>query len=329
MKQTLRNKTALILAVDGKHKYSHLVDLLLVILISLNVLAIILESIESFKAQHHALLSAFDTFSVLVFTIEYGLRAWSCVELSRYRRLTPSKARLRYMMTPLALVDLLSILPFYLMFFFSLDLRILRVIRLLRVFKLTRYSGAMNLVLSVFKEEAHAFIASFIVLVIVLILASSGIYLIEHKLQPEHFGSIPEAMWWAMTTLTTVGYGDVVPITPLGKIFGGLITIVGMGMVALPAGILASGFAEQIHRRRSIYQERLAHFLGDGIVSKSEKLSLELLRERLGLTHEEVEELTHDYLHKYQATLRVCPHCHKPLIQERKGDRKTDNEGEN
>jgi voltage-gated potassium channel len=228
----------------------------------------------------------------------------------------------------MAIIDLLAILPFYLAFFISIDLRFLRVVRLLRVFKLTRYSGAMNLVLSVFKEEAHAFLASIVVLLIVLILASSGIYLLEHKLQPEHFGSIPAAMWWAMTTLTTVGYGDVVPITPWGKIFGGLITVIGMGMVALPAGILASGFAEQIHRRRSIYQERLQHFLGDGVVTKTEKLSLDHLRERLGLTHEEVEELTHEYLHKYQSSIRQCPHCNKPLVQERTGDRDKANQPE-
>ena len=143
------------------------------------------------------------------------------------------------------------------MFFMSIDLRFLRVIRLLRIFKLTRYSGAMNLVLSVFKEEASAFFAAFFVLLMLLILASSGIYLLEHEVQPDNFGTIPDAMWWAMATLTTVGYGDVVPITPIGKLFGGFITIIGMGMVALPAGILASGFADQVHRRRTEYTEQI------------------------------------------------------------------------
>ncbi len=320
MTYSRRQTIAQLLAVDGKHRYSLHVDTLLVVLISLNIIAIILESMEDFKARYDFWLTGFDIFSVLVFTIEYILRVWSCVDMSRFKHLPPEKARLRYMLTPLAVIDLLAILPFYLMFFVSFDLRFLRAVRLLRVFKLTRYSSAMNLLLSVFKEEAHAFIASFIVLTILLIIASSGIYLLEHNLQPEHFGSIPASMWWAVTTLTTVGYGDAVPITPMGKIFGGVITIIGMGMVALPAGILASGFSEQIHRRRSIYQEKLEQTLGDGVVTKTEKLSLEHLRERLGLTSEEVEELTHEYLKKYQSNLRQCPHCNKPLVQERRGE---------
>ena len=317
----LRSATAQILAVDGKHRLSRLADGVLITLISLNVIAIILESMASFKAQHHTALAAFDTFSVVVFTIEYILRLWSCVDQQKYRGVAALKARLRYAITPMAIIDLLAILPFYLAFFVSIDLRFLRVVRLLRVFKLTRYSGAMNLVLSVFKDEAHAFFASFGVLIILLILASSGIYFLEHQQQPDNFGSIPESMWWAMTTLTTVGYGDVVPITPMGKVFGGLITIIGMGMVALPAGILASGFAEQIHRRRSIYQRRLQRIFGDGVVTRSESLSLEQLRERLGLTHEEVEELTHEYLQHYQDSLRQCPHCKQPLITQRQTDR--------
>lgn len=321
MSQSLRKEVARILSVDGNHRYSRTVDIFLVSLISLNVLAIIFESIESVEAQHHQALLIFEAFSVIIFTIEYLLRIWACVEFHGYENDRPAKARLRYMFTPLALIDLVAILPFYLMLLFPVDLRFLRVVRLLRVFKLTRYSGAMNLVLSVFKEEANAFFAAFFVLLMLMVLASSGIYVIEHQAQPERFGSIPDAMWWAMATLTTVGYGDVVPITPLGKFFGGLITIIGVGMVALPAGILASGFADQIHRRRSLFEERLEQVLEDGELSQNEQLDLEHLREKLGLSSDDVEELTHEYLKKYQHSLRQCPHCHKPLIRERRSDR--------
>lgn len=319
---TSRRKTiARILSVDGQHRFSRVADVLLISLICLNVIAIILESIPEFEEAYYRQLHLFDAFSVIVFSIEYGLRVWTSVELAGYQHLSPGKARRKYMLTPLAVIDLLAIAPFYLSFFFALDLRFLRAVRLLRVFKLTRYSGAMNLVLTVFKEEANAFFAAFFVLITLLILTSSGIYLIEHDVQPEAFGSIPDAMWWSMATLTTVGYGDVVPITPIGKIFGGFITIIGMGMVALPAGILASGFADQVHRRRSRYEDQLEQVFGDGVITRSEQEGLNDLRDRLGLTADDVEDLTHEYLKKYQAKLRQCPHCKKPLIQERRSDR--------
>lgn len=315
-----RKQVARILSVDGQHRYSRLLDLLLISLISLNVLAIILESVSSFNHRYERALYWFEAFSVVVFTIEYLLRVWSSVELVGFNDKGAVKARLRYMMTPLALIDLLAILPFYLSIFFAVDLRFLRVIRLLRIFKLTRYSGAMNLLLSVFREEAQAFMAAFFVLLMLLILASSGIYLLEHEVQPDDFGSIPDAMWWAMATLTTVGYGDVVPITPIGKLFGGMITVIGVGMVALPAGILASGFADQVHRRRSLYEERLEQVMGDGVITHHEEADLSNLRETLGLSQDEVEGLTHAYLKKHQQAIRQCPHCHKPLIRERRSD---------
>ncbi|TXR51343.1 ion transporter [Reinekea thalattae] len=314
MLQPLRKSTARILSVDGNHRYSRIVDLVLIGLIALNVLAIILESVTEFEQQHQLALQLFDYFSVSVFTIEYLLRVWSCVELAGYEDDTPAKARLKYIFTPLAVFDFLAIAPFYLAFFISLDLRFLRVVRLLRVFKLTRYSGAMNLVLDVFKEESSAFFAAFFVLITLLILASSGIYLIEHDIQPEVFGSIPDAMWWAMATLTTVGYGDSVPVSAGGKIFGGLITIIGMGMVALPAGILASGFIDQVHRRRSLYSNQLEQVFGDGVITEEKQNNLERLREQLGLSEEDVEILTLEYLKKYPSKDLRCPHCHQPFF---------------
>ncbi|WP_196159312.1 ion transporter [Reinekea sp. G2M2-21] len=320
MIQTHRKQIARILSVDGNHRFSRTVDVLLIVLILLNVIAIVLESIPAFHDRYRAYFFAFEAFSVAVFSVEYVLRIWSCVEFAGYADTHPTKARLQYMRTPLAIIDLIAILPFYLMFIFVIDLRFLRIIRLLRIFKLTRYSGAMNLLLSVLKEEANAFLAAFSVLLMLLILASSGIYVIEHKVQPDAFGSIPDAMWWAMATLTTVGYGDVVPITVLGKIFGGFITVIGVGMVALPAGILASGFADQVHRRRSTYEERLEQVFDDGYLSPLEQADLNSLRDQLGLTEDDVEKLTHEYVKRMQHSLRQCPHCKKPLFQQRQSD---------
>ena len=136
------------------------------------------------------------------------------------------------------------------------DKRYLRVVRLLRVFKLSRYSRAMQLLLNVFKEERLSLFAAFSVLFIIMLVAACAMYTLEKDVQPEHFSSIPQAMWWALVTLTTVGYGDVTPVTDLGRLFGGLITIVGIGVVALPADILASGFSEQLSRRRQFFNWR-------------------------------------------------------------------------
>ncbi|MBU2864625.1 ion transporter [Reinekea forsetii] len=321
MKQNFRKKTAHLLSVDAGGSVSRWVDYALISLITLNVLAIIMESVPSFEARYREPLVAFEVFSVMVFTVEFILRVWSCIDTKEYQHLSPIRARLAYLRSPMALVDIIAILPFYLMMFVSIDLRFLRIIRLLRIFKLTRYSAAMNLVISVFKEEAGAFLAAFFVLMMLLVLASSGIYLLEHDIQPEVFGTIPDAMWWAMATLTTVGYGDAVPITPLGKLFGASITIIGVGMVALPAGILASGFSDLVHRRKSLYKNELEAALSDGILTHNEEQQLEALREKLGLSTSDIDDVTHAYMAKIQHSLRECPHCHQPLFRERESDR--------
>ncbi|MFB9885235.1 ion transporter [Balneatrix alpica] len=308
----LRQRLAVLLEPQGSSHWSgRLVDWLLILLIAANVVAVILESVSWFAAEHRQALLWFERVSVLIFTLEYGLRIWCAPDTHAEQQdlppLSPGKARWRYLRSPMALVDLIAIVPFYLSVFFSLDLRFLRVLRLLRVFKLTRYSAAMQMLLGVFREEAGPLGAAFFVLFILMILASSGIYLIEHQIQPEAFGSIPAAMWWAMATLTTVGYGDVTPITPLGRFFGGCITLVGMGMVALPAGILASGFSDQLHRRRQEYQQALSEALEDGHMSHSEASELEELRQELGLSESQVTLLQQKWQRRQHRC--SCPHC--------------------
>ncbi len=288
------------------------VDIFLIALIVLNVIAIVLESVPRYGNQYAQEFYRIEVFSVAIFTIEYLLRLWTAPEIRGEDGHRSGQTRLKYALSPMALIDLLAILPFYLMFFVSIDLRFLRVVRLLRIFKLTRYSGAMNILLSVLKEEASSLFAALFILLVLLMLASSGIYLIEHQIQPDAFGSIPDSMWWAMATLTTVGYGDVTPITPMGKFFGGCITVIGMGMVALPAGILASAFSDYVHRSRREYKTKLSEYLQDGDVSDSEKKELEQLRVDLGLSHEDAA-LIFNTATRHISRRIICPHCEQPL----------------
>ena len=301
-------------------RISRQVDSFIITLISLNILAVILETVSELNVQFGNAFLWFEVFSVGIFTIEYILRSWSCVENSRGRYASPVAGRVRFSLTPMALVDLIAILPFYLGMFFSLDLRFLRILRLLRIFKLTRYSSAMSLLLKVLRDEAHAFGAAFSILIIIMIFSSSGIYLFEHKAQPEAFSNIPEAVWWSVATLTTVGYGDVVPITIGGQIFGIVIMIIGIGMVALPAGILASAFSEQIRQRRVEYEDLAETILQDGLVTTDEQLKMKNARLRLGLKEEDAEKIFARIAREEIQRKGTCPHCRKPLNNRRTGD---------
>ncbi len=172
---------------------------------------------------------------------------------------------------------------------FEIDLRILRALRMLRLLKFSRYFKVMNLLLGVLKEERQSFLAAMFLLTIAMLIASTGIYIFEKDAQPDKFGSIPEAMWWAVATLTTVGYGDVTPITAMGKIFGALITIIGIGTVALPSGILASGFSDQLKRRKNTYEKELSIAMQDGIITKKERVKLEKIAEDMNLSVDQIK----------------------------------------
>jgi len=202
--------------LDHRHPSvsSKVVDLSIMVLILLNVLAVILGSVEDLYLRYQIWFDGFEFISVFCFALEYAMRVWCAVENPCYRH--PLKGRLRYMVTPMAIVDLLAFLPFYLILYTNVDARFLRVVRLIRVFKMTRYSDALDLLVTVIRRESSAFISAIFVMVIIIIFAASGIYLMEHEAQPEAFGSIPKSIWWATVTLTTVGYGDVVPVTLWG-----------------------------------------------------------------------------------------------------------------
>jgi len=296
-------------------------DIFIVILISGNILAIILESVDWVYARYGDWFFWFEIFSVAVFTVEYLLRIWSCVEHPNNQYSRAVIGRLRFAVTPMAVVDLLAILPFYLGMLLSIDLRFLRALRLVRIFKLTRYSTSMALLLKVLRDEAQSFGAAFFILIIIMIFASSGIYLFEHKTQPEAFRNIPQAVWWSVATLTTVGYGDVIPITAGGKIFGIVIMIIGIGMVALPAGILASAFSEQMRLRRIEYEDLAQAVLEDGRITPNEQLEMARARAALGLNEEDAKKIFARIAREEFHKNGVCPHCQKPLHNRRSGDK--------
>lgn len=289
--------------------WARAVEIGLIVLIALNVLAVMLETIPEYHARYKLAFDLFETVSIVVFSVEYLARLWVAPEA--HPALRAGRVRWRYLRSPMALIDLMAILPSLLAFVVPFDLRTLRVFRLLRVFKLTRYSSAMAMLLTVLQEEARSFFAGFFILFVLLVLAATGAYLAEHRAQPEDFGSIPHAMWWAMATLTTVGYGDVTPITAVGRIFGGLVTVVGVGMAALPAGILASGMNAQLHRNRDRMRQQLRVALMDGRIDPSEEAALEKLRREIGLSRAAALDIREEILLQQvpAGELCQCPHC--------------------
>lgn len=247
-----RRKLFRLLESSGRgYRLGWLVDAGLVALILLNVLAIVMGSVASVAAEHRAFLAAFELFSLVVFTLEYLARVWVAVEHPDFARLGPLRGRLRYMVRPIAVIDLLAVAPSWLAILFGFDgaFLLLRLLRLLRVLKLTRYSPALESMFSVLKSERRMLFAVFNIVVVALIGASALIHLVEHEAQPDAFGSIPQAMWWAMATMTTVGYGDVVPMTEAGKVIGAVVMLMGIGMFVLWTGVFASAFTEELRRR--------------------------------------------------------------------------------
>jgi voltage-gated potassium channel len=227
-------------------------DIFIMGLISVNVIAVILETVKSLSIQYSIFFRNFEIFSIAVFTIEYILRIWTCTINEKFRQ--PILGRIQFALTPLLVVDLMAILPFYLPMFIPLDLRFLRILRLIRIFrmfKMARYSESLKILGNVFRTKKEDLFITVFVISILLIVASSLMYFIENKAQPEAFSSIPQAMWWGVVTLTTVGYGDIYPITPAGKILGAIISLLGISIFALPTGILVSGFIEEIQRQQN------------------------------------------------------------------------------
>lgn len=230
-------------------------DYFIVALILLNVAAIVIESFQNLNSTISTLLSNFEVFSVIVFTIEYVLRIWTANLKFEHKNLINPKVR--FIASPMGIVDLLAILPFYLPMLIPIDLRfirILRLARLLRVIKLTRYSNALILIGKILKDKKDELIAAVFLTFILLLVASSLMYYIEHTAQPDAFPNILASFWWAIATLTTIGYGDVYPITGWGRVLSSIVALLGIGLVALPTGIISSSFIEEISKKSQTTQ---------------------------------------------------------------------------
>ena len=234
-------------------KASHIFDISIMALIFLSILAIILQSFENLSMSYGGVFHAFEVVTVTVFTVEYLLRIWTADLLYPEAK----HPRLKYVLSFMAIIDLLAILPFYLPFVaadfrFLRMVRLLRLFRLLRVFKLGRYFDALSVIVEVLRESAAQLVISVVLCLFVMLFSAIIMYTVENPVQPEQFPNVIASLWWAICTLTTVGYGDVYPVTTVGRFFASVISLVGIGIIAIPTGIIAGGFSSAISRRGAV-----------------------------------------------------------------------------
>jgi len=251
----LRRRLAVIFDDDAPHTHQgaqarRVFNAALAALILVNIAAIILESVESINARYPGAFDALERVATAIFTIEYVLRVWTAVDVHHGAFRDPVFGRLRYMRSFFAIIDLVSILPAALGFLGAGDLRVLRLLRLLRMLKLTRHSPVFSLLWSVLREEAPMIGALLFIISLTVTISAALMYMLEGAEQPTIFSSIPAAMWWAIETLTTVGYGDMVPETMVGKLLGGVISVIGIATLALFSGLITVSFIDQLRLRR-------------------------------------------------------------------------------
>lgn len=314
MKPTLRARTHKLLHdVDRESHFSLLVHLILASAIVINVASVIFDSVDEYAQRYFVLFAVIEIVCTLIFAVEYGLRVWSAPEDPRFEGRWP---RLRYMLTPMALIDLLAILPIFLWFLTSTDLRFVRIVRLLRLLKFTRYSTGLELMLLVFRQQMGIFGAASAALACMLVFSAGAIYLAEHEAQPDKFANLLDALYWSVITLATVGYGDVVPVTPFGKFLASLISLTGIGIVAVPAGILASAFNSELRRRENAYRHQASRQLLGKRLTDRVRHKLRSHQEELGISDEQAQSIVEDIrdVHRNESDeILTCPHCHQPL----------------
>ena len=236
---------------QNNDKASKYFDILILLLIILNTFAIVLESFNSLNSTYKVQFRIFEILSVIVFSIEYILRIWTS-DLGFPSKKGKMASVFKYIFSTMALIDLLAILPFYLPMLIAIDLRFLRMFRisrLLRILKINRYTKALSLIISVIKDKKDELLATVFVMGFMIMISSTVMYYFETEVQPEAFPNIVASFWWSIATLTTVGYGDIYPVTAMGKLFAGIIAVLGIGLVALPTGIISSGFIFAITKR--------------------------------------------------------------------------------
>ena len=274
-------------------KLSKFCDYSLSILVILNLVAVTLESVPELEQRFKEAFYIFEVFSVIVFTIEYLARIWSApAKRPIVKRNHAAHSRWSYIKSFYGLIDFLSIMPFYLQAFFpGLDLRVLRTLRLIRILKLNAYNSALEDLFGAIMEEKRSFLTTLYIFVVAFVMSSSLIYFAENKVQPEDFRSIPDAMWWAIITLTTVGYGDVSPVTVMGKCIAAFTAIFGVTVVALLTGIVANSFNAQMDRRKIIFEDQVRTALLDGFLDSEEEVTLDELRKKFGMSKLQADAL--------------------------------------
>ncbi|MDN5510916.1 ion transporter [Acinetobacter sp.] len=305
---------------DYETRFSRAINYFLILLIIGNAAAVLLESVNDIYQSYSVFFDLFEYFSILIFSIEYLLRFWSVAEKNPFH--SAWNNRLNWVKSGAALIDLLAILPAYINFWVPIDLRFLRILRLIRLLKLTRYFVSLQILLRVIEREKGSFQAVLFILSIMIVMAAACIYVVESKAQPDVFTSIPASMWWAVVTLTTVGYGDVTPITPLGRFLGALITILGVGLAALPAGILATGLTYELEQRKQNLELKFRELLQSSEIDLfNDQEKIESMRKEVGLTSEQtrniifqlLREQREEALKQEREQYAYCPHCGKKL----------------
>jgi voltage-gated potassium channel len=249
---------------DVNSKINYL-DIFIVVLIIINVALVVLDTF-TMPANIVKISSYIETFSVFIFTLEYLSRLWTS-DL-KYPNKSPLISRIKYMFTFMALIDLFAILPFYIPFLIPVDLRVLRtfrIVRLLRLFKFNRYTSALAAIGNVLKKKSSQLLSSIFVVGILMLIASVLMFSVENQAQPDVFRNAFSGLWWAVATFTTVGYGDIYPITVLGKILSGVISMLGIGLVAVPTGIISAGFIEHIEPEDDRKEKHFCPYCGEEI----------------------------------------------------------------
>jgi voltage-gated potassium channel len=312
MPGTLRHRTHLLLSNEPPRQTTAIVaTTVITAMIVLNVAAVILSSVPQLHTQFLVWFKMIEVVSAVFFTAEWVLRVWSSVEGSEYFGLPAHQARVNFVLSPLPLIDIIAIVPLYLSIFDVVNAESLIALRLLRLLQLVRFFSPLVVLWRVIRSEAPAMMGAIFIVLVLIIIAASTMYLVERDVQPDVFGSIPAAMWWAAVTLTTVGYGDVTPITVIGRMIGVIIMILGIGLVALPAGMLASRFSEELHHRREEYRRRVDLALQDGQLDDDEMTSLKAAQREYMLTDQSANQIVAE---ESKRRSHVCQTCGKTVL---------------
>lgn len=294
---------------EPSHKsiFAWMVNLVIAAAIFFNMVEVLLVSVESEASNiYFSGLYAHALFT-FIFVIDYLMRIWVAAEAPPENGHTALSRRLSYVFSPMGIIDLLSFLPGLVLVMVpdssAQDFSFLKVMTTIRILKLTRYSASLSILAAVYRENFSTLFAAMVIMIILSFTAATGVYIFERAAQPEAFGSIPRSMWWALVTLTTVGYGDIVPITLGGKLFGALVMIAGVGIAAIPAGVFASSFVRLIRdhdRKRRVSRHK-------SVLSKEMKESLKSI-DLTGSEKHEVEYLIHEYGLTLEQAINVVDH---------------------